>query len=224
MMKGHLERVEKRSAEQQALANLRAYILSGQLTPGERLTEAAVAGSLGVSRATVRTGMHRLASEGILVQIPYTGWQVATITAKDAWELWTLRGSLEGLAAQLVCQSLDESGRRKIKSAFDALKSAAEADDREAVNDRDFNFHRTLVEMAGHGRLLDQYIMVENQIRLYIEASNQLLQNNLKAIIKQHAPLTKALLAADAPRAQFEAWHHNATEGEKLVKTLQRQS
>ena len=221
-MKGNLERIEKRSAEQQALASLRSFILSGHLTPGERLTEAAIAGHLGVSRATIRTGMHRLVSEGILIQIPYTGWQVATITAKDAWELWTLRGSLEGLAAQLVCQSTDDRKRNKIQIAFDALKAAVSASDIDTVNDCDFNFHRTIVELAEHSRLLDQYIMVENQIRLYIEVSNKLLENNLKAIIKQHAPLTKALLESDATQAQFEAWNHNFTEGQKLVKTLQR--
>ena len=219
-MKNNLARVEKRPAEQQALDNLRQFILAGNLKPGERLTEAAIAQQLGVSRATVRTGMHRLAVEGILIQVPYTGWQVASISAKDVWELWTLRGSLEGLAARLVCQSLDPVGKKRIKAAFSALKEAAYAGDIYAINQCDFNCHRTIVGMAGHGRLLDQYIMVENQVSLYIAISNKLLGTNFTDIIHQHAPLAKALLNADTNLAQQEAWNHNQSEGKKLADSL----
>ncbi|MDP3546022.1 MAG: GntR family transcriptional regulator [Phreatobacter sp.] len=56
-LKSGLVRVEKKSAEHQAVDNLRRFILSGGAAPGARLTEAALAGQLGVSRATTRTGM-----------------------------------------------------------------------------------------------------------------------------------------------------------------------
>jgi len=217
-------RVEKKSAEHQAVDNLRRFILSGGVEPGARLTEAGLAERLGVSRATTRTGMHRLAAEGILIQVPYTGWQVAGITAEDAWELWTLRGSLEGLAVRLVAQNLDAEGRQAITAAMEGLRAAAEARQVEAINDRDFGFHRTLVERAGHRRLLGQYIQVENQIRLYIAISNQLLGDDLRAIVEQHRPMAEALLAGDAERARKEAWAHNESEGRKLVEHLARRA
>lgn len=213
-------RVERKSAEQQAIDNLRRFILSGGAQPGARLTEAALAEQLGVSRATTRTGMQRLAAEGILVQVPYTGWQVASITADDAWELWTLRGSLEGLAARLVSQRRDEEARQAITAAMDDLRAAAASGDTDAVNDRDFAFHRTIVEQARHARLMSQYIQVENQVRMVIAISNQLLDDDLLAIVAQHAPMAEALLAGDPERAQREAWSHNESEGRKLVAHL----
>ncbi len=215
-------RVERKSAEQQAVDNLRRFILSGSVRPGTRLTEAALAGQLGVSRATTRTGMHRLAAEGILVQVPYTGWQVAGITAADAWELWTLRGSLEGLAARLVAQHPDEQGRQAIAAAMADLRAAAASGDTDAVNDRDFAFHRAVVEQARHARLLNQYVQVQNQVRMYITISNQLLGDDLMAIVDQHAPMAEALLAGDPESAQREAWVHNETEGRKLVAHLEQ--
>ncbi|MGU9979593.1 GntR family transcriptional regulator [Phreatobacter sp. HK31-P] len=219
-LKSGLVRVEKKSAEHQAVDNLRRFILSGGAAPGARLTEAALAGQLGVSRATTRTGMHRLAAEGILVQVPYTGWQVASITAEDAWELWTLRGSLEGLAARLVSQHPDDEGRQAIAAAMADLRTAAESGDTDAVNDRDFAFHRAIVERARHARLLNQYVQVENQVRMVIAISNQLLGDDLLAIVAQHAPMAEALLAGDPERAQREAWTHNESEGRKLVAYL----
>ncbi len=215
-----LARVEKKSAEQQAIDNLRRFILSGGAQPGARLTEAALAEQLGVSRATTRTGMQRLAAEGILVQVPYTGWQVASITAEDAWELWTLRGSLEGLAARLVSQHPNDAGRRAVAAAMADLAAAAARGDAEAINDCDFAFHRTVVEQAGHSRLLNQYVQVENQGRMVIAISNQLLGDDLLAIVAQHAPMAEALIAGDPERARREAWDHNESEGRKLVEHL----
>lgn len=215
-----LLRVERKSAEQQAVDNLRRFILSGMVQPGARLTEAALAEQLGVSRATTRTGMQRLAAEGILVQVPYTGWQVANITAADAWELWTLRGSLEGLAARLVASGLDDAAHDAITAAMAELRLAAGRGDGQAVNDRDFDFHRTIVAQARHGRLLGQYIQVENQVRMYIAISNQLLGDDLGAIVAQHEPMAEALLAGDAERARTEAWAHAESEGRKLVAHL----
>lgn len=95
----NLRPVARQSTEIIVTDTLRDYILSGEVAPGERLTEIALAEQLGVARATLRTALHRLTSEGIVVQTPYTGWHVASLSAQDVWEIWTLRGSLESLAA-----------------------------------------------------------------------------------------------------------------------------
>lgn len=220
--KSSLARVEKVPAEHQAVENLRRYILAGGAKPGTRLTEASLAEQLGVSRATARTGMHRLAAEGILVQVPYTGWQVASLAPADAWELWTLRGSLEGLAARLVSQHMDDGDRHAIGAAMAALEAAASTGDANAVNERDFEFHRTLVQRTRHARLLSQYVQVENQVRLYIAVSNELLGDDHAVIVDQHRRVAAALLSGDPERAQSEAWAHNEDEGRKLVTHLAR--
>jgi DNA-binding GntR family transcriptional regulator len=97
-----LEPITKRSAEVQALDQLRVAILSGTFAPGARLTETALAEQLATSRATIRTALHHLVAEGLVIQVPYTGWKVTRLTADDAWELVTLRASFEALAASLA--------------------------------------------------------------------------------------------------------------------------
>ena len=68
--------VLKKSAEAQAIAILRAEILRGAIKPGARLTETKLAGKLGISRATLRTALHQLTVEGLVVQTPYTGFNL----------------------------------------------------------------------------------------------------------------------------------------------------
>src|ERR1035437_6485242 len=153
--------VVKQSAESLTTDGLREFILSGAVKPGARLTEISLADQMGVSRATLRTGLHRLASEGIILQIPYTGWQVAELNAHDVWELWTLRGSLEGLAAKLAAESKEVEAREKIEEAYDRLVGACSRNNLKKVSECDFALHRAIVEAAGHRRLEQQYRLVE---------------------------------------------------------------
>lgn len=219
-----LRPVAKHSAESQATDSLRDFILSGSLRPGARLTEVALAEQMGVARATLRTGLHRLASEGIVVQIPYTGWQVAKLSAEDVWELWTLRGSLEGLAAKLAAQSTDPAVKRGIRAAHEALLAACAAGNMEAISDADFALHRTIIDLVGHSRLKRQYQLVEQQVRLYILTSNSFVADGPEDIVRQHRPMIDALLAGDAAGAAEAAWQHNETEGHRLAAWLAQEA
>ncbi|MDQ8020372.1 MAG: GntR family transcriptional regulator [Moraxellaceae bacterium] len=215
--------VAKQSVENQTTDNLREFILSGSVQPGARLTEVALADQMGVARATLRTGLQRLASEGIVVQIPYTGWQVADLSVDDVWELWTLRASLESLAAKLAAQSPDPAVREHIANAYDALLAACRRGNMKKISDCDFALHRVIVESAGHSRLARQYQLVEQQVRLYIATSNNVAEGP-DDIMEQHRPMAEALLAGDADRAAHEAWQHSESEGKRLLAWLREKA
>ena len=70
---------------------LRQAILKGELKPGERLLEIALAERLGVSRTPVREAMRKLEQEGLVVMIPRRGAQVASITEKDLNDVLEVR-------------------------------------------------------------------------------------------------------------------------------------
>src|SRR6185295_11997862 len=92
-------KVEKRSLVWRAADVLRQQILRGELVPGQRVTETALATQLEVSRGTLRAALRALAHEGLIEQVAYTKWMLPEFSNSDAWELYTLRGTLEGMAA-----------------------------------------------------------------------------------------------------------------------------
>jgi DNA-binding GntR family transcriptional regulator len=214
-----MQPVLKRSAEAMAADALRDYIVSGSIAPGARLTEIYLSEKLAVSRATVRMALLHLSSEGLVVLVPYTGWSVMELTAHDAWELYTLRSSLEALAARIATKNLTEEGRQLVQEAFDALVAACRVNNRLAVADNDFALHKVIIGLANHKRLADQYRLVEQQVRLYIASSDALI-GDTKAIIKQHEPIVEAILAGDPQLAAEASENHNTTEGEILVDHL----
>ena len=62
---------------------LRKAILKGDLKPGERLMEIALAEKLGVSRTPIREAIRKLELEGLVVMAPRKGAKVASITERD---------------------------------------------------------------------------------------------------------------------------------------------
>ena len=91
---------------------LRQAILKGELKPGERLLEIALAERLGVSRTPVREAMRKLEQEGLVVMIPRRGAQVASITEKD------LNDFIVGAAAKLDTPRKPRAEAREIDRRY----------------------------------------------------------------------------------------------------------
>jgi DNA-binding GntR family transcriptional regulator len=214
-----LKPIQKRSAEVQATDALREQILRGGARPGSRLTEIGLSQQLGLSRSTIRTALQRLANEGLVVQEPYTDWQVASLSGADAWELYTLRASLEALGTRLAVGTLTQEGQKMIAAALDALVQACRTGDRVAIADQDLSFHSTIVELSGHRRLRDHYRLVRQQIRLYIAWSDAIMPD-VDAIIETHRWLADAILQRDAVRAATLARDHCESAGRVLAEFL----
>ena len=66
---------------------IRALILEGRFTPGERLKEEELTDLCGVSRTPVREALRRLALEGLVVLTPHQGAQVAEINEIELQEI-----------------------------------------------------------------------------------------------------------------------------------------
>src|SRR5204863_5226853 len=87
-----------------ALLSLRDLILSGELKPGERISELSVVERLGVSRTPIRMALVRLEEEGLLELIPSGGFSVKAFSERDILVSIELRGTLEGLAARFAAE------------------------------------------------------------------------------------------------------------------------
>jgi DNA-binding GntR family transcriptional regulator len=221
-----VSKVQKRSAEVQAAEVLREAIISGGIPLGARLTEISAAEQLGVARSTIRTALHQLVQDGLVVQIPYTGWTVMTLSSHDAWELYTLRVGLETLAAGLVADKIAsgqgaDAMRESLTNAFAALKSACQTRDSAIIAAADMALHKCIILMSGHRRLAEQYGRIEHQVLIYIRSSDALVAEP-DQIIRQHQPLIDALLGGDRAAAVSALASHIEDEGAILVEHLKK--
>lgn len=217
-----IPKISKQSLDSRTADVLRTSIISGEIPAGTRLTEMEIAKQLDLSRATIRTAFTQLAKEGLLTLVPYSGWSVITLNSNDAWELYTLRSSIERLAAGIVAKDLDDAGEAKLKAAYDELLEACDNEDSDAASKADFNFHKILIGLTEHSRLIWQYDLIEQQIRMLIHSSNLLIED-WKDLIEQHRPMFAALMDRDPVKASELAESHCLSECEKLVSFLSAQ-
>ncbi|WP_459359151.1 GntR family transcriptional regulator [Roseibium sp. M-1] len=213
--------IQRTTLDNQAASAIRRRIVEGQIAPGERLTEIGLSEQYELSRGTIRSALRQLVSEGLVIQVPYTGWEVAPLTAKDAWELYTLRSALEALAAGLAADAIAHRGKNRLSKGMEEIRRACEKRDKKAAALADFNLHLMVIRLSGHTRLEEQYNLISRQVQRYIVTSDALLPDQF-ALVEQHQPMVDAILAGDRKRAELLARAHNEKEGQALVKHLQK--
>lgn len=214
-------KVDRRSLDWRAAEILREQILSGKLVPGQRLVETALAAQLEVSRGTLRAALRALSHEGLIQQVAYTKWMLPEFSHADAWELYTLRGTLEGMAARIAAEHCTADGVATLQAAFERLVAAVESQKHTRVAEADLALHKTIVSITGHQRLIDQYHLLEQQVRHYIVCSNALIMD-LNQIVAEHQPIVQAIIAGDPEKAERLAREHNAPEVERAADALEQ--
>ena len=143
-----------RTLPTQVADHVRELILEGKLAPGERIIETDLAADLGVSRHTLRSALQTLTSEGLLEQSQFKSTHVARPTARDVYETYTLRNTLEAMACRLAAERVAAgAGMAAVDAAVARMRAAS---DTTAMKAADFDFHTAVVEVAGHSRLSEQ--------------------------------------------------------------------
>ncbi len=211
---------ETRLLDRRAADLIRSHILDGVLAAGARLLETQLSEELGVSRGTVRSALAVLAREGLVQQIAFTRWQVAETSVADAWEVYTLRGALEGLAARLAAGNITKSDGQALKATAAELSTAIAEQRYHDVTDIDFRLHREIVALARHRRLADQHQFILQQVRFHMVNAG-FLPKDYGEVAEEHGALIDAVVAQDPVRAEYLARSHNEAEVELLSRFLE---
>ena len=123
---------------------LRKAILKGELKPGERLMEIALAERLGVSRTPVREAMRKLELEGLVVMIPRRGAQVANITEKDLNDVLEVRIALENLSIENACMRMTEEQLEELWNAAKNFEATMAEGNLVKLAEADVAFHEVI--------------------------------------------------------------------------------
>lgn len=145
-----------RTVEQVVVARLREAIITGSLSPGERLAYRDLAQRFGVSVTPVRIALRELANEGLVEMRAHAGARVSPLSLDELEEIFATRIGIEGWLARHGAERLTDEAIGRMAVVLGEMKQAEQTNDRESYLRGAWALRTTCYEAAGKKRLLDR--------------------------------------------------------------------
>jgi DNA-binding GntR family transcriptional regulator len=189
----------ERSSAKQIANHVVDAILSGRVTPGQRLGEQELADVFGVSRTLVREAMSRLSARGMVEVSSRRGWFVVQPSRADASEAFSARVAIEtGMLGSLE-RPLARNKLARLRTHCKAEQAAISAGD---AGNRSFllgDFHVCLAECVSGPLLAD--ILRDLTARTTLVAAKFQSTHDAALSCDQHLAIVAALERNDAAAA-----------------------
>jgi DNA-binding GntR family transcriptional regulator len=178
---------------------LRQQIISGELAPGQKLSEAWVASYFAVARPTAKAGLDRLTNEGLLRRGRRQTAVVPRMSAADVTDIYFAREPIESRAVRTLAE------RSYVPPAADRALAlmgvAAQLNQHSEHTGADINLHRALVAATASVRLQRMHETVMGEAQLCIAQVRRHVGLDLTELTASHAAILDAIRAGDPDSA-----------------------
>ncbi len=181
-------------------AELRADILGGRYSPGERLVELRLTDRYKCGRAVARAALAELVKEGLVDREANRGATVRKISVAEAIEITEARAALESLIASHAARNATADDRAELAAVIENMEAAVAADDTTTYSGLNSLLHRRVREISGHavGAELVQNLRNRASHHQYRLA---MMPGRAEQSLGQHAAIVEAIAAGDEAEA-----------------------
>ncbi|WP_216897931.1 GntR family transcriptional regulator [Nocardia alni] len=185
-------RLDTSNFQERAADGLREMIISGELAPGQPLSEISLAETFGVSRTPIREALKQLQIEGLIEIRPRIGTFVSVPSRRELNELFEMKQLLEGGAARLMAARGDIPELAAMRDNVHESDIAVAEGNVERYAQLVHEFHEILIAGADNGKLATHYRLLMNQLA--------------------YGRLVKTSLAQPGRSLESESEHHTVLE------------
>jgi DNA-binding GntR family transcriptional regulator len=178
---------------------IRDAIVRGDFPPGAVVSNAAVAGQLGLSRAPVRDALARLAGEGLVETKPQSYTRVTQLVPKEVRDAAEVVRAMHELAARIAVPLLTAGHIEAMREANRRFEAATRAGDVDAALDCDDELHGVLVGVCGNRAVaatIERYTPLIRRLE-----RRQFSPVRARRSVRWHDELIAACAASDAGQA-----------------------
>lgn len=210
---------------------LQRRIISGEIPIGAWLRHSTIAEEFGISRTPVREALRILAARGVVTIVPHRGAQVNGQSGQDIRDIGEVRAELEGLAASLAADRMDDEQLHQMTGAWqrfaEGLDEPAPGDGDQAtewVRSNDA-FHSVILEASGNKFL---HVAI-NELRRRLphnlsygayEGNSRMLAKNLE----EHRAIAEAIVAQDKETARALMAAHIRASNDATARWVEQNS
>lgn len=194
---------------------LERMILAGELAPGQRLNELALAARFRTSRTVLRQAARALEEARLVEVVPNRGAIVRTLGLADALELFEVRAGLARAAGRLAALRAARPQIDTLRKLHRSMKQAASAADIAAFQRLNLDFHAAMFDIAANPRLRELDRMVRNEMQLYIR-ENVASEARMRISLNEHEAIVTALEEGDG-EACSDVFERHILNGKKRL-------
>ncbi len=184
---------------EQVYDRLSEAILAGELAPGAKISEPALARQYGVSRGPLREALHRLQERKLITRSANHGARIVKPSPEALAELFVVREALEGMAARLAATNATADEIARLRALVD----------QNAIDDQDFHF--TIAQCSRNPMLIGLLCgELYSLLRLYRGLPLGVRPRSQRAQI-EHERIVSAIEDRDADLAEMQMRRHIAS-------------
>jgi len=199
--------VDYRTKVDVAYEQLRRWILTGRLKPGEKLDQTWLATHMRVSRTPLRQALLRLASEKLIAAEPHRSAVVASLSLLELEDLYQSRRALESMLAEVGATKLTESTVNEMRDLLAQQERAVDSADPDRFTELDREFHFALYRAAGFTRAYDIIEGLRDASERYVRFY-AVYKNGAAESLVDHKRIFELCLSGDAKAVRQEVEHH----------------
>ncbi|WP_226576971.1 GntR family transcriptional regulator [Acuticoccus sediminis] len=220
-----IEAIEKRaSLSDIAMERLVDAVSRGELVPGERFQEAALARQLGISRGPLREAIRRLEGRNLLVRVPHVGVMVASPSPEEVLDLFMMREALEGLACRLAAERMTDGELDEIDAV---LARHGEQPDVTSGNGYyqfpgDQDFHYRIIRGSRSARLEELLLGELYHFMRIFRYQSSVEPGRAQAAHTEHVDVARALRRRDPDAAEAAMRLHTAHARLSIARAVEQ--
>ncbi|WP_431301149.1 GntR family transcriptional regulator [Tabrizicola sp. BL-A-41-H6] len=196
------------SLSQQLYEHLFDRICRFELRPNQKLSEAALSDSLGVSRTPAREALARLAEQGLVDILPQRGTRVAPLRLADLETSQFMREALELAILRRAMEQTDRSALLEaMRNEITLQRAYVSVRDKAQFYASDNRFHGLIATFAGCSPVIPEL----TRAKLHMDRFRQLMVEgveDLPMVIRQHEDLVTAIETGDKSAAEDRLQTH----------------
>ncbi len=209
-----LQKSSLTGAVQQAIERL---IHSGELAPGDKLTEMALAERLGVSRGPVREAFRVLEEAGLVQLEKNRGVFVREVSLHEALEIFDMRAMMEAHVGATLAMQASAEQIQALQGLIESMEQAVHQQDDALYYLLNVEFHETMVSFVGNQKLFAIYRRLTRELGLF-RRRNLTRHALLLASIQEHRDILAAIRSRDPLKASEALRQHVLLSRERTVR------
>lgn len=202
-------------------ATLVDQIVDGRLTPGDILSEMALAASFGVSRTPVREALQRLMMAGLVERGARRALQVRRLVFSELTDLFEAHGEIEALCTQYSALRMTALERRLLAECVEEGEDATSRADQDSYTALNIRFHNMLLEGAHNSSLQDIGRNLSLRTAPYRQAQFR-QTDRLHASQTEHRRVLDAIMAENPREALAAMMDHMTAVSLNVTRMLKR--